>query len=119
MRAAAIYRGMQPAEDKHPQSLGVAIAPVSDKPFPEPTPEPALHFHDGGRAEYQAQPAAMLVERQPVTEAFGAAHDRLSVVGKVLTIAGIIMLLLVATPSLVIGVERISTWLLRTTHSQP
>jgi len=132
MRAAALHRAAQalvtasmsikPRAERatNPQLLGGGISPVSLDEISAPGMASTLLLRDGDYAPFKGFPPLPMPQRQPSEpESDRDVQDRLKIISKVLTIAGAIALILVATPALIDGAEHIATWLRITTHAQP
>ncbi len=133
MRAAAMHRTMraptlpqapaapeaaQPPAPHQPE--GVGISPIYDSLHPAAPMATTMLLKDGDDAPFEGFPSLPMQPRQPKQpEQVQDAQDRLTIVWRVLSIASAIVLILVATPSLVSGAEQIAAWLRTTSKIHP
>lgn len=104
----------------HPPSLGVGISPVGPTDVFEASHPATMLLRDSHQARFEGLALSPMPPRQsPETEPDRDVHDRLTIISKVLTISGAIVLILVAAPALVNGAEQIATWLRTMVQAQP
>lgn len=132
VRAAALYRGAlnaaaQPLTAKivdaqqsnYPQWLGGGTHPVGPDDNLGASETSTLRLKDGERVPFEAQPPPSSPPGQPSEPEPGRDADLLTIMSKIIAIAGALALILTAAPGLVASAERIAAWLRSSANVHP